>query len=159
MIGLGSPADTMRESDVIVLMVFPLLALRLVIDHNTKQGTEFPCFCVTAAPGSVGLPDQSSASQSLRPERIVGNSERCKSRCLGGFLGHRRGAGGCPCIACRVPSLAKAAFFVFLVPQFGFWPLRPRRAERPHSFRIFPKPGLWRGPQRCGCASLTSRLH
>jgi cold shock protein len=36
-------------------------------------------------------------------------------------------------------SLAKAAFFVFLVPQFGFWPLRPLRAERPHSFRIFTK--------------------
>jgi cold shock CspA family protein len=31
------------------------------------------------------------------------------------------------------------------VPQFGFWPLRPLRAERSHSFRIFPKPGLWRG--------------
>src|SRR6516165_6015164 len=42
MIGLGSPADTMRESDVIVLMVSPLLALTFVIDHNTEQRTEFP---------------------------------------------------------------------------------------------------------------------
>ena len=42
MIGLGSPADTMRESDVIVLMVSPLLALRFVIDHNTEQRMEFP---------------------------------------------------------------------------------------------------------------------
>jgi CspA family cold shock protein len=30
-------------------------------------------------------------------------------------------------------SLAKAAFFVFVMPQFGFWPLRPLRAERPHA--------------------------
>jgi hypothetical protein len=44
MIGFGSPADTMRESDVIVLMVSPLLALRLVIDHNTEQRPEFPRF-------------------------------------------------------------------------------------------------------------------
>jgi hypothetical protein len=44
MIGLGSPADTMRESDVIVLIVSPLLALRLVIDHNTEQRPEFPRF-------------------------------------------------------------------------------------------------------------------
>src|ERR1700745_2906639 len=42
MIGLGSPADTMRESDVIVLMVSPLLALRFVIDHNTRRGAKFP---------------------------------------------------------------------------------------------------------------------
>src|SRR5262249_31304366 len=27
------------------------------------------------------------------------------------------------------------------------------------SLRIFPKPGLWRGLQRCGHASLTLRLH
>jgi hypothetical protein len=32
----------MRESDVIVLMVSPLLALRFVIDHNTEQRMEFP---------------------------------------------------------------------------------------------------------------------
>jgi hypothetical protein len=44
MIGFGSPADTMRESDVIVLMVSPLLALRLVIDHNTEHRPEFPRF-------------------------------------------------------------------------------------------------------------------
>jgi cold shock protein len=42
------------------------------------------------------------------------------------FFGRRRGAGGrARAYAPRVASLAKAAFFVFLVPQFGFWPLRP----------------------------------
>jgi len=66
MIGFGSPADTTRES-VIVLMVSPLLALRLVIDHNTKQGAEFPRFLhhdrawIRRKP-----PDRSSASQSMR---------------------------------------------------------------------------------------------
>jgi hypothetical protein len=43
MIGFGSPTDKLRES-VSVLMVSPLLALRLVIDHNTEQRMEFPRF-------------------------------------------------------------------------------------------------------------------
>src|SRR6516164_4886181 len=172
MIGFGSPADTMRESDVIVLMVSPLLAFRLVIDHNTEQRTEFPRFSTTTAPGSLGSArSKTSASQSLRridaseailePRRneLSGIPNRRQSM-FRAFFGRRKGSGGrARAYAPRVASLAKAAFFVFLVPQFGFWPLRPLRAERPHSFRIFPKPGLWRGPQRCGCASLTSRLH
>jgi hypothetical protein len=38
-------------------------------------------------------------------------------------------------------SLANAAFFIFLVPQFGFWPLRPLRAERQPRFGSSQKPG------------------
>src|SRR6266545_8230524 len=165
MIGFGSPADTTRES-VIVLMVSPLLALRLVIDHNTKQGAEFPRFLHhdRAARSIKRLPIHAAnrcKQRILEPRRneLSGIPSSCKSRCLAAFSG----IAGVPAVArayaCRVTSLAKVAFFVFLVPQFGFWPLRPLRAERPHSFRIFPKPGLWRGPQRCGCVSLTSRLH
>src|SRR5262245_15175672 len=55
--------------------------------------------------------------------------------------------------ACDACSLATAAFFVSVTPQFGFWPLRPLRADRAHSLRIAPTPGLWRGSQRCGGAS------
>jgi hypothetical protein len=91
MIGLGSPADTMRESDVIVLMVSPLLALRLVIDHNTEQRTEFPrffhhdrawitwkCPIEQAPPNPYGESMQATYSRATT-ERIVGNSESPKS--------------------------------------------------------------------------------
>src|SRR5262245_56174419 len=169
MIGFGSPTDKLRES-VIVLMVSPLLALRLVIDHNTEQRMEFPRFFHHDRAWKVG-----TARSNKRLPVLATN--RCKLRILeprrnelSGIPNRRKsmfraffGVAGVPAVArayaCRVTSLAKAAFFVFLVPQFGFWPLRPLRAKRPHSFRIFQKPGLWRGPQRCGCASLTSRLH
>src|SRR5215471_9570212 len=103
MIGLGSPADTMRESDVIVLMVSPLLALRLVIDHNTKQGAEFPWFA------SRPRLDQSDCLINQAPPNLASN--RCKRRILESrrnelsgipnrcdFFGHRRAAGDRPCI-------------------------------------------------------------
>jgi hypothetical protein len=92
MIGFGSPADTTRESDVIVLMVSPLLALRLVIDHNTKQGAEFPGFLHPC--------DESMQATHSRitAERIVGNSEPLQVEVFGDFFGHRRGADGRPCI-------------------------------------------------------------
>ena len=66
MIGLGSPADTMRESDVIVLMVSPLLALWLVIDHNTKQGAEFPWFTSRPRLDQSDYLINQAPSQSLR---------------------------------------------------------------------------------------------
>jgi hypothetical protein len=90
MIGFGSPADTTRESDVIVLMVSPLLALPLVIDHNTKQGAEFPGFL-----HPCGESMQATHSR-ITAERIVGNSEPLQVEVFGGFFGHRRGAGGRP---------------------------------------------------------------
>src|SRR6266436_9469554 len=87
MIGFGSPADTMRESDVIVLMVSPLLALRLVIDHNTEQRPEFPrffhhdrawiswkCPIEQAPPNPYGESMQATYSRATT-ERIVGDSE------------------------------------------------------------------------------------
>src|SRR5260370_7475895 len=86
MSGLGAPADTMRESDVIVLMVSPLLALRLVTDHNTEQRPEFPrffhydrawiswkCPIEQAPPSPYGESMQATYSRGT-PERIVGDS-------------------------------------------------------------------------------------
>src|SRR5258707_10167495 len=97
MIGLGSPADTMRESDVIVLMVSPLLALRLVIDHNTEQRPEFPrffhydrawiswkCPIDRAPPNPCGESMQAAYSRTAA-ERIVGNSESPQVELIGGF--------------------------------------------------------------------------
>src|SRR5215813_8437235 len=84
MIGLGSPADTMRESDVMVLMVSPLLALRLVIDHNTEQRTEFPrprprldrleVPDRTSAPNPYGESMQATYSRATT-ERILGDCQ------------------------------------------------------------------------------------
>src|SRR5262249_34284559 len=139
MIGFGSPAGTTRES-VIVLMASPLLALRLVIDHNTKQGAKFPRCCTATAPGSVEtarsikrlpiLAANRCKRRILEPRRneLGGIQTRRKSRCFAPFSA----IAGVPALAlayaCRITSLAKAAFFVFLVPQFGFWPLRLLRA-------------------------------
>src|SRR5262249_33038588 len=140
MIGFGSPADTTRESDVIVLMVSPLLALRLVIDHNTKQGAEFPRCCTATAPGSVEtarsikrlpiLAANRCKRRILEPRRneLWGIPNRRKSRCFAPFSAIAGVPAAARPSACRLPSLAKAAFFVFLVPQFGFWPLRLLRA-------------------------------
>jgi|SRR6516165_11640443 hypothetical protein len=85
MIGFGSPTDKLRES-VIVLMVSPLLALRLVIDHNTEQRMEFPrffhdrawtswnCPIEQAPPNPCGESMQATYSRAAA-ERIVGDSE------------------------------------------------------------------------------------
>jgi hypothetical protein len=71
-------------------MVSPLLALRLVIDHNTKQGAEFPGFL-----HPCGESMQATHSR-ITAERIVGNSEPLQVEVFGDFFGHRRGAGGRP---------------------------------------------------------------
>jgi len=111
MIGFGSLAGTTRES-VIVLMVSPLLASRLVIDHNTKQGAEFPRFLhhdrawirrkrsIKAPPNPSGESMQATHSRTTT-ERIVGNSEQPQVEVFGGFFGHRSGAGDRPRI--RMP--------------------------------------------------------
>src|SRR3989442_11801367 len=126
MIGFGSPAGTTRES-VIALMVSPLLALRLVIDHNTKQGAEFPrFFCTTTAPGSVGnrpidqappnpCGESMQATHSrTTAERIVGNSEQPQVEVFGGFFGHRRGCR-------RSPAHTHAASQALLRPHFSYF--------------------------------------
>jgi hypothetical protein len=68
----------------------PLLALPLVIDHNTKPGAEFP--------GLLHPCGESMQATDFRitAERIVGNSEPLQVEVFGGFFGHRRGAGGRP---------------------------------------------------------------
>src|SRR5262249_19446505 len=110
-----------------------------------------------AAPHGESIQD---AHSKAKAERNVGNAEPPQVQPYGPLFSAVAGAATVVrAYPCRVASLAKAAFFVSLVPQFGFSPLRPLRVETPHSFRIFPTPGLWRGPQRCGRASLTSRLH
>jgi hypothetical protein len=109
----------MRESDVIVLMVSPLLALRFVIDHNTEQRMEFPRLFhhdrawIRYQPGIL----------EIRRANCREIANRRKSRCI-----LRTGVDGRRAHPFPMTSLAKAAFFVFLVPQFGFWPLRPLRA-------------------------------
>lgn len=54
----------------------------------------------------------------------------------------------------RATSQTAAAFWIFVLPQFGFWPLRPLRAEWAAFVSDLPKPGLWRGSQRCVRVSL-----
>jgi hypothetical protein len=103
----------MRESDVIVLMVSPLLALRLVIDHNTEQRPEFLRFFHNdrawirwKCPIEQALPVLAAnrcKRRILEPRRneLSGIPDRPKVELIGGFFGHRRGAGGRPRI--RIP--------------------------------------------------------
>src|SRR5258708_17944640 len=124
MIGLGSPADTMRESDVIVLMVSPLLALRLVTDHNTEQRPEFPrffhydrawiswkCPIEQAPPSPYGESMQATYSSGTT-ERIVGDSQPPPVDVSRPFSVAAGGACGWPCYRLPVPeSLVMRCFF------------------------------------------------
>jgi hypothetical protein len=123
----------MRESDVIVLMVSPLLALRLVIDHNTEQRPEFPrffqhdrtwitwkCPIDRAPPNPCGESMQAAYSRTAA-ERIVGNSESPQVELIGGFFGHRKDAGGRPRIrACASQALLRPHFSYFLCHNSDF---------------------------------------
>ena len=122
---MGSPADTMRESDVIVLMVSPLLALRLVIDHNTKQGAEFPwfasrprldqsdCLINQAPPNPCGESMQATHSRTAA-ERIVGNSKPPQVEV---FLRLFRPSQGCR----RSPAHTHAASQALLRSHFSYF--------------------------------------
>src|SRR5262249_57426636 len=96
MIGFGSPTDKLRES-VIVLMVSPL-ALRFVIDHNTKQGAEFPRFLHPCDESMQATHSRITAG------RIVGDSERFKSTCLAAFLAIAGGPAGGPAYGLARPT-------------------------------------------------------
>src|SRR5260370_19533351 len=133
MSGLGAPADTMRESDVIVLMVSPLLALRLVTDHNTEQRPEFPrffhydrawiswkCPIEQAPPSPYGESMQATYSRGTT-ERIVGDSQPPPVDVSRPFSVAAGRAGGLPCI--RIPrrkTLLKSHFSDFLCPNSDF---------------------------------------
>src|SRR5262249_30307794 len=126
MIGFGSPTDKLRES-VIVLMVSPL-ALRFVIDHNTERRMEiYALFRPRTRMEQLELPDRTSASQPLRQidaSYVFKSHGRTNcpgfrtaaSRCFALFRPSRGVPAVARAYACRVTSLAKAAFFVFLVP-------------------------------------------
>src|SRR5260370_5349033 len=133
MSGLGAPADTMRESDVIVLMVSPLLALRLVTDHNTEQGPECRGFChderawigwkcpiEQAPPSPYGESMQATYSRGTT-ERIVGDSQPPPVDVSRPFSVAAGGAGGRPCI--RIPrrkALLRSHFSYFLCHNSDF---------------------------------------
>jgi hypothetical protein len=84
-----------------------MLALRLVIDHNTKQGAEFP-WCVSRprldqsdclinqAPPNPCVESMQATHSRITAERIVENSEPLQVEVFGDFFGHRRCTGGCP---------------------------------------------------------------
>src|SRR5258708_25892967 len=120
--GWGSAAEPMRESDVIVLMVYPLLALRLVTDHNTEQRPEFPrffhydrawiswkCPIEQAPPSPYGESMQATYSRGTT-ERIVGDSQPPPVDVSRPFSVAAGGACGRPCIpipprkALRIPA-------------------------------------------------------
>jgi hypothetical protein len=123
----------MRESDVIVLMVSPLLALRLVIDHNTEQRTEFPrffhhdrawitwkCPIEQAPPNPYGESMQATYSRATT-ERIVGNSESPQVELIGGFFGHRAGMPAfARAYACASQALLRPHFSYFLCHNSDF---------------------------------------
>src|SRR5260370_31265598 len=144
MSGLGAPADTMRESDVIVLMVSPLLALRLVTDHNTEQRPEFPrffhydrawiswkCPIEQAPPSPYGESMQATYSRGTT-ERIVGDSQPPPVDVSRPFSVAAGGAGGRPCIRLPPPkALPRAPFSYFLCHHSAFGPSRRRRPAGP----------------------------
>src|SRR5262249_3491916 len=127
MIGFGSPTDKLRES-VIVLMVSPLLALRLVIDHNTEQRMEFPRFfhhdrawtswnCRSNQRCPV-LATTRCKLRILEPRRneVSGIPNRRKSM-FRAFFGRRGGTGGRPCILMpRHEPCSGPLFCIFFSP-------------------------------------------
>src|SRR5262245_20975611 len=155
MIGFGSLAGGAAVEGSVLMPSLPW-ALRSIIDHNTGQRVG-----VRATRELVrGGPSRSRTSDFRPTTRYNAATERL----IRGFLREscRRSRRSRERRFRKSSLESRVAPRALLKPHFSYFLFTIRILAAPAvacreaaSLRIFPKPGLWRGLQRCGHASLT----